>query len=83
MGSSLTFETKAPALNRNTLSCGGDLSWIKNVLLTVMVVTHQGFTSCLLPGNGSVALCILIYLMPETICGMCAVTVTDEEIQIT
>ena len=51
MGSSLTFETKAPALNRNTLSCGGDLSWIKNVLLTVMVVTHQGFTSCLLPGQ--------------------------------
>lgn len=29
MGSSLTFETKAPALHRNTLSCGGDLSWIK------------------------------------------------------
>ena len=30
MGSSLTFQTKAPALHRNALSCGGDLSWIKN-----------------------------------------------------
>lgn len=55
----------------------------KKRLLTVMVVIHQGFTSCLLPGNGSVALCILIYLMPKTVCGISAVTVTDEEIQIT
>ena len=30
MGSSLTFQTKAQALHRNALSCGGDLSWIKN-----------------------------------------------------
>ena len=37
----------------------------------------------LVPSAWSVALCILIYLMPETICGMCADTVTDEEIQIT
>ena len=48
-----------------------------------MVVTYQGFTLCLLPGNGSVALCILIRLMLRTICGISAVTVTDEKIQIT